>query len=341
MKPLSVSLVLVFALAGCHIEIDVPEGGRVTTESGTHECLSGQTCVITVSDTNFDETFVAEADEDYVFAGWARDNRYFCGGSVQPCRLPTTGFGNDDNLLAVLNSDETFFLQPIFKKENQVRQIQPGEFIEYRGTLTTREGFGPSAQSNVSARLEYSRSAFELEGEAVFAERVTINHASTGTSATSTVHLYQDDDGSVHTLADEDGARYYSLDNNTYGLLALPSPLVPGTNGTTRYRLLNGTDTSQTRASGMQSVLVSDAEPVSVPLGSFSAYKVTTEDELEHVAPTAGYSIGDRLVAESVQWIVPHMDVVRIQLTLRRYDSSGNLATTRIIDMEATRTNIR
>lgn len=91
----------------------------------------------------------------------------------------------------------------------------------------------------------------------------------------------------------------------------------------------------------MQSVLVSDAEPVSVPLGSFSAYKVTTEDELEHVAPTAGYSIGDRLVAESVQWIVPHMDVVRIQLTLRRYDSSGNLATTRIIDMEATRTNIR
>ena len=47
-------------VGGCKIVIDVPEGGTVTSESGDFSCAAGTRCVVDVSDTSFDQTYVAE-----------------------------------------------------------------------------------------------------------------------------------------------------------------------------------------------------------------------------------------------------------------------------------------
>ena len=102
-------------LAGCKIEIIVPEGGRVTTLSGAHSCEAGETCEVSVSDIFFDETFVAEPAEGMHFSGWDKIDRGFCGGSTNNCRLFTTTFGDSPFLMAFLENDnQVFHLNPTF-----------------------------------------------------------------------------------------------------------------------------------------------------------------------------------------------------------------------------------
>ncbi|QFU76490.1 hypothetical protein EY643_12940 [Halioglobus maricola] len=113
-KKLIAAAAAALALAGCKIQIVVPEGGRVVTESGSMVCEAGETCVVDVSDFFFDETFIPEPDEGMMFAGWEKRHRGFCGNSKDPCRLLTTqGFEGDPNLTAVLESaEQEFHLNP-------------------------------------------------------------------------------------------------------------------------------------------------------------------------------------------------------------------------------------
>ncbi len=101
-------------LGGCKIAITVPEGGSITTDSGSYSCSESSSCVVDVSDTNFDETFNAIPAEGYEFTGWKKQHRGFCGGSQKPCALPTSGFVGNTALLNFLSSDEEFFLEPVF-----------------------------------------------------------------------------------------------------------------------------------------------------------------------------------------------------------------------------------
>ena len=101
-------------LGGCKIVIDVPEGGSVVTDSGDITCSSGEVCEIDVDDTEFEQTFIAEPDEGYAFKGWKKKDRGLCGGNEAPCALTTSGFVGNANLLAILDSDEEFFLEPEF-----------------------------------------------------------------------------------------------------------------------------------------------------------------------------------------------------------------------------------
>ncbi len=105
------------ALAGCKIEITVPEGGRVVTESGNIVCEAGETCTVDVVDIFFDELFIAEADEGMQFAGWQKRNRGFCGGSTDHCHLYTSGFEGNEDLMPFLESDEEkFYLSPTWEE---------------------------------------------------------------------------------------------------------------------------------------------------------------------------------------------------------------------------------
>ena len=117
-------------LVGCKIQISVPEGGHVTTQSGIYECLSGQTCFIEVTDILFDETFIAIPDPGYSFR-WRQFPRGLCGGSQEPCHLFTSGFAGKDKLLALLASDAVFFLEPKFWTDDQPEIGGVGE-----GTIT-------------------------------------------------------------------------------------------------------------------------------------------------------------------------------------------------------------
>ena len=67
-----VSLFVVF-LAGCKVDILVPTGGSVISESGNLNCVTCTTCTIDVADTSFLEVYIAEPDDGYAFAGWKKD----------------------------------------------------------------------------------------------------------------------------------------------------------------------------------------------------------------------------------------------------------------------------
>lgn len=104
-----------FLLGGCKIRIEVPEGGRVTTESGNYTCESGLVCEIDVVDLFFDETFSGDPASGYRFDSWLRRQRGLCGGSDEACRLFTSGFEGNDILMSFLNRpEEVFFLVPQF-----------------------------------------------------------------------------------------------------------------------------------------------------------------------------------------------------------------------------------
>ncbi len=114
-KPFRASLALVFPvlLAACRIEITVPEGAAVESLSGTYRCTAEQPCTLSVDDTEFAETFTAIAPPGQRFTGWQKSHRYFCGGSIEDCELSTRGFPGTP-FMAVLESDDTFYLRPTF-----------------------------------------------------------------------------------------------------------------------------------------------------------------------------------------------------------------------------------
>ena len=105
-------------LSACKIAISVPTGGRVVTESEVYTCSEGQTCEIEVVDTLFDETFIAEPDSDHVFVGWKARDRGLCGNRTTACRLFTSAFEGQPSLMAFLQSDDVFYLEPVFSSRN-------------------------------------------------------------------------------------------------------------------------------------------------------------------------------------------------------------------------------
>lgn len=123
------AVLALLSLVGCKLQIAVPQGGIVTTTSGSYECLSSRVCNIDVSDTYFDETFIATPDPGYIFLGWESSDKGFCGDKFKkdrPCHLFTTGFPESDTFSAILDSDEVFYLTPIFVRGTPIAEAVNG-----------------------------------------------------------------------------------------------------------------------------------------------------------------------------------------------------------------------
>jgi len=116
MRRITFFLILCALVSGCKIEIAVPEGGSVVSSSGAYNCSANRTCTISVVDIYFDETFSTRPASDYQFTNWKKRNRSFCGGKSTPCRLFTAGFLGNETLMGFLESNEVFYLQPVFEK---------------------------------------------------------------------------------------------------------------------------------------------------------------------------------------------------------------------------------
>jgi hypothetical protein len=110
--------ILLLLLGGCKIEVVVPVGGTVMTESGRYTCLAGAQCTIEVNDLFFNETFFVEPESGFTFGGWAKRPWYFCGGSLSPCSLATAAMEGNSSLEDILSSDAVFYLEPIFHPGN-------------------------------------------------------------------------------------------------------------------------------------------------------------------------------------------------------------------------------
>ncbi|MEM1154808.1 MAG: hypothetical protein AAGI44_11765 [Pseudomonadota bacterium] len=117
---LTLVLCTLLALNACKLRIIAPEGGSVTTESGTYTCNTGSTCDIDIVDFFFDETFTAEPLNGYEFRFWRRADRRFCARDTKPCRIFTEGWDAFEELAVVIetflsSSDEIFYLEPVFR----------------------------------------------------------------------------------------------------------------------------------------------------------------------------------------------------------------------------------
>ncbi len=107
---------VILLLSACKITINVPANGSVESVSGTYTCSAGSSCMVDVSATTFNETFEAIPDPGYVFTGWAHVYKGMCGGLTRPCGpLDASLFIGNPELLALLDSDDEFFLQPQFE----------------------------------------------------------------------------------------------------------------------------------------------------------------------------------------------------------------------------------
>ncbi|TDG13332.1 hypothetical protein E2F43_07250 [Seongchinamella unica] len=119
-----VMVTVLLSITGCKIVITVPDDGTVETSSGDYFCPSGETCVVEVTDTFFDQEFIAVPSDGSVFVAWRRVDRGFCGGRAQSCRLSTAAFEGNDDLLAILASDERYYLSPLFAEPDSYRSGQ-------------------------------------------------------------------------------------------------------------------------------------------------------------------------------------------------------------------------
>ncbi|MEP5765563.1 MAG: hypothetical protein ABJ308_13275 [Halieaceae bacterium] len=130
LKFLTLSLVVV--LSACKIEVVVPEGGTVATESGSISCRAGDPCIVDASTTDFDETFTAQADEGYEFAGWKDRAAGFYGGSLEPSvRLFTSIFAGNEAAEAFLLNDITFYLEAQFEAQAEEPPEEQAEELCY------------------------------------------------------------------------------------------------------------------------------------------------------------------------------------------------------------------
>lgn len=108
-----IGLVLVLS-GGCKLVVQVPKGGSVISQSGAHNCAEGKTCRIEIVDLFFEDTFTAKPAAGYAFKHWKKKERGFCANNTAPCQLSSAPLGINDLLLALLESDEVFYLQPVF-----------------------------------------------------------------------------------------------------------------------------------------------------------------------------------------------------------------------------------
>lgn len=126
-------MVVAAVLSSCKVIVTVPFGGEVVTEDG-FVCRAGETCEVNVSNEFFDSTFTAVAAEGYTFVRWRVKPGAFCGNAAVPCYLTTDGFEAYPELMAYLDSDLEYYLEPVFVQydpaywQKVLAEIEAGSF---------------------------------------------------------------------------------------------------------------------------------------------------------------------------------------------------------------------
>jgi hypothetical protein len=132
-------LAITSLVAACKLAVIVVEGGKVESEPGT--CWAGTICVNQVNDTNYHESFLAVAKPGWVFERWNSGGGFFCAPSTHPfCTLSLAEIEGNEAIEALVASDKTFYIMPIFVRARPVTDtatvdgkewLQPADFIGY------------------------------------------------------------------------------------------------------------------------------------------------------------------------------------------------------------------
>lgn len=125
MGNISVKLLVLFTallLAGCRLEIIVPEGGQVTSASGNYNCDEASTCQADIVDGNFEETFTALPNAGYRFVGWSQTQSNVCEGVEGSCKLSLRALPISLRN-RILSSSSVGRLVPIFEATDAPQEV--------------------------------------------------------------------------------------------------------------------------------------------------------------------------------------------------------------------------
>ena len=106
--------VLLFTLTGCPFYLHAPPGGSIVSQSGTYSCAAGKTCEIPITNTNFNELFIADPAPGYIFLHWKKRNRGICAYKSGPCRITSGPFEGQPKLLRLLDTNQALNLEAVF-----------------------------------------------------------------------------------------------------------------------------------------------------------------------------------------------------------------------------------
>ena len=116
-------LASVLLLSACRLILVSPDTASIDSRTNARDCPKSTECRVDVVDFFFKDTFRARPDERFVFDGWRKAPRHFCGGQTGPCRLETAPIEGIPILEAVLFSDEAFYLTPNIRPESLIESL--------------------------------------------------------------------------------------------------------------------------------------------------------------------------------------------------------------------------
>ncbi|MEH6585805.1 MAG: hypothetical protein V7720_04560 [Halioglobus sp.] len=322
----------VVAVAGCKVELAVPAGGAVSTEFGTYRVEAGQSDSIEVDDLAFHETFTAEPAAGHLFAGWQKQERGLCGGSLEPCELYTSWMAGEDSLIAILESDESFYLTPSFLPSDQIRLYAAGDTVSFSGTLVDQQEFEAKVTTDVTARIEIVPATYTLAGKNVMAAQLTVLDLQGNEIMVRTTHYWQEAGGAFYDLTDDYGNYYRDAATNQSGLASIPAPLVPLSSSELQFNTLSA---SAPLTEGTRTVEVGEAQAVSVPLASVSAYPVTISDSSSYLSAFGEFRRGEVVESEQLLWVSQVKGVIKSSVVQRRYSNIGKLQSTTTLELKA------
>ncbi len=114
-RALAVSALLLLA-SGCKLILINPEGGLMASTSGTRDCRAPTVCTFEITDATFDETWTAVPDPLWEFVRWSDGTDFVCAGSTNPvCSVSSVGTTGDPLAEAIIASDKSYYMMPIFQ----------------------------------------------------------------------------------------------------------------------------------------------------------------------------------------------------------------------------------
>lgn len=114
---LLIQIVFFVLLTGCRVRVDVPEGGHVNVAE-SYSCFTLH-CVEEVLNNDYKAVYEAFPDHGYVFVEWDRGDGFLFGGETNPrVEIDASVAKTNLSFQKVIDSDQTFFLRPIFALEN-------------------------------------------------------------------------------------------------------------------------------------------------------------------------------------------------------------------------------
>ena len=332
-------LAAVMTVVGCKVEIAVPEGGAVKTEFGTYRVEAMEADSIEVNDTSFHETFVAEPAEGYLFAGWKKQERGLCGGSLAPCELYTSWMAGDDSLMAILESDESFYLTPSFLPADQVRLYAAGDRVNFSGTLSEKNEFDAEVITEVTARLEILAASSSLVDKNVLAAKLTVWDPQGEELMSGTTQYWQEEVGSFYDLTDEFGNEYRDASTNQPGLASIPAPLVPASSSELQFNTLSAGPTATPLTAGTRTIAVGEPETVPVPLASLETYPVSISDSWNYLTAFGEFSQDERVDREQLLWVSQVKGVIKMRVVQSRFSRIGKVQSMVTLELEASGAN--